>query len=177
MSEQTEKHAVTIQPALAVRPLSMADVGRAALVNGGVSFVALTEDRTGLALVTFASDKFVIRPHEGTPVAVLMGKLVFQPDITQAVNVIAPDFYSLHLFVEGGDPYLVVQTPTGGNAHGFRMLNCKAGVSTEGTAKPLHAFKHWTLSVRNSDGTLSPLLNFGERELSDVKTRSYLRET
>ena len=176
MSELADKHSVTIQPALASRPLSMADVGRAALVNGAVSFVVLTEDRAGLALVTYATDKFVIRPYEQGPVVVLMGKLVFQPDITRAANVIAPHFYALELFVDGGDPYLVVQTPAGSNAHGFRMLNCKAGVTAEGAAKPLHAFRHWALSVRNSDGTLSPLLNFGERELSDVKTRSYLRE-
>jgi hypothetical protein len=172
MSEQAEKHTVTIQPALAVRPLSAADVGRAALVNGGVSFI--TQDGAGLALATYTVDKFVIRKYDGSAVAVLMGRLVFGPDIKQAVNVIAPHFYALELFVEGGDPYLVVQTPTRGNAHAFCMLNCKAGVTTEGSAKPMHAFRHWSLSVRNADNTLSTLISFGADELAGVKARSYL---
>lgn len=174
MSDKPDKVSVCIKPGIAARPLSAAsDVGRAVLINGGLAFAVHDKDaESGLMLVARVVDKFVTRPYTGASVIILMGKFEFAPDMSGAVNAVAPDFYSQSLFLDGGDPYLVVQTPKDKEPHAFCMLNVKNATLYPAISRPLYAFPYWTFSSREADGTVAPLLSVGKDEVSLANTRA-----
>ena len=176
MNEKTKKLSVTLVPALAVRPGCPADSGRVAISGGGICFIVENRDAaTGLALVAHARDKWVVREYTGSPLCVLMGKLEFQPDMSGVINAAPPEFYSTDLYVAGGDPFLVVQTPTGGKPHAFSMLNAKTATLASQIPAQLYSFKYWSLGVRNADGSLTALLSVDDEQVGSANTRALQR--
>ena len=176
MNEKAEKLSVSVVPALAVRPGCPADVGRVAISGGSVCFVIESRDAvTGLALVAHVRDKWVVRAYTGAPLCVLMGKLEFQPDMCGVINAVAPEFYSTDLFIGGGDPFMVVQTPTSDSPHAFAMLNTKTATLSSQIPAQLYSFKYWSLGVRNADGSLTALLSVDDEQVGSANTRALQR--
>ena len=176
MSEKAEKLSVSVVPVLAVRPGCPADVGRVAISGGSVCFITENRDAvTGLALVAHVRDKWVVREYTGAPFCVLMGKLEFQPDMSGAINAVAPEFYSTDLYVGGGDPFIVVQTPTNDKPHAFAMLNAKTATLSSQIPAQLYSFKYWSLGVRNADGSLTALLSVDDEQVGSANTRALQR--
>lgn len=176
MSEKAEKLSVSVVPAVAVRPLCPADVGRVAIASGSACFIIENRDAvTGLGLVAHARDKFVVREYIGAPLAVLMGKLEFHPDLCGTINAVAPEFYATDLFIGGGDPFVVVQTPSGDKPHAFSMLNAKTATLSSQIPAQLYSFKYWSLGVRNADGSLTALLSVDNEQVGSANTRALQR--
>lgn len=176
MNEKTEKLSVTLVPALAVRPGCPADVGRVAISGGGICFIVENRDTaTGLALVAHARDKWVGREYTGAPLAVLMGRLEFSPDLCGVINAAPPEFYSTDLYIGGGDPFIVVQTPTDDRPHAFSMLNAKTATLSSQIPAQLYSFKYWSLGVRNADGSLTALLSVDDERVASSNTRALQR--
>ena len=176
MNEKAEKLSVSVVPALAVRPLCPADIGRVAISSGSPCFIIESRDSvSGLGLVVHARDKWVMRECTGAPLAVLMGRLEFSPDLRGVINAVAPEFYSTDLYVAGGDPFLVVQTPTGGKPHAFSMLNAKTATLSSQIPAQLYSFKYWSLGVRNADGSLTALLSVDDEQVGSANTRALQR--
>ena len=177
MSDKLEKveRSVAVVPALAVRPPCPADVGRVAISGGSVCFIIENRDvPSGLGLVAHARDKFVMREYTGAPLAVLMGKLEFHPDMRGTINAAAPEFYSTDLYIGGGDPFLVVQSPTADKPHAFSMLNAKTATLSSQIPAQLYSFKYWSLNVRNADG-LTALLSVDDEQVGSANTRALQR--
>jgi hypothetical protein len=167
-----KKATVTIQPQLAIRPLTSADITRVALVNSTISLIAQERNSDKIVLITYSAYRFSLKVYDGTPVAVLMGDPVFLPDMRERPNIVSPHFFALDLFIDGGDPIVVYQAPTPEDSMGFRFFNAKAAATMDGSARPMHAFKHWSLAVRNPDGGLTTLLSIDDEELGNANTRA-----
>lgn len=178
MNEKAEKLSGSmVVPAIAVRPLCPADVGRVAISGGSICFaIENKEAPSSLGLVVYARDKFVLREYTGAALAVLMGRLEFHPDLRGTINAAAPEFYSSDLFIGGGDPFLVVQQPTSDKPHAFSMLNAKTATLSSQIPTQLYSFKYWSLGVRNADGSsLTTLLSVDNEQVGSANTRALQR--